>query len=496
MAVLVDPALRQDFEIINSHFGMDCSDVGDLDEVARLIAFKARPDPGYIEDGLPPWVDIYHNYLVALQANGGDHDSAWLDTVANYPPAVRMAIRNICQTLINQHTTQHLKARTKRKVKTKEYLAQFKKLGYEFSLNLIDDSIYVSYNSHQSILSDIEFSVVYRALVDAGMNVRENDLRHCINVAARQNAFHPIRDYLDSLSWDGQPHIAKLAEHFQDAYGIFPLYLRKWLIGAVARVYLRGVQNPMLVLDGAQGIGKSYFVRWLAPTLDVFNEGPIQPDNKDDQLRLMSVWIWEVKELGATFRKSDLEALKSFLTLESVRIRRPYGHYDIYKPAITNFVGTINNVEGFLADPTGSRRFNITKILSIDWSYKDNVDRDQVWAEAKAAFLDRESWMLSSEEQKIRNEINEDYSVEDPVENVLPLYFDIDPSRTDWRMDTAEIIRILEDPVYGAGLKLGGSRAASMMLARVMMKFGCEKQYRYQGDSKIRGYTGIRKKVP
>ena len=494
MSVLVDPSLKKDFEILNQYFGTDCSEIGDLDEVARLLALKAKPDDSYIKDCLPPWEKVYDDYLIALEVYQ-DHDSAWLETIKIYPIDVQMAMRNVIQVLINQHTTQNLK-KQKRKVKTKEYLAQFKKLGYEFALNLIDDTVYVRCNGQQEILSDIEFSAIYRAVVDTGMPTRENDVRHSIHIAAKNNAFHPVRDYLDSLSWDGQPHIAKLADHFTDKYNIFPLYLRKWLIGAVARVYTRGAQNPMLVMDGKQGLGKSYFVRWLTPTLEVFNEGPIQPDNKDDQLRLMSVWIWEVKELGATFRKSDLEALKSFLTLESVRVRRPYGHYDIYKPAITSFIGTINNVEGFLSDPSGSRRFNITRILSIDWDYRNTVNRDLVWAEARAAFLDREDWMLSSEEQKIRDEINDDYAVEDPVENALPLYFDIDPGRQDWWMDTSEIVKILEDPYSGAGLRLGGSRAASMMLARIMMKLGCEKKQRVAGSTRIRGYVGIRRKIP
>lgn len=494
MTVLTDPSLKRDFEILYQYFNIDCSEIGDLDEIARLIALKAKPDPEYIKDCLPPWEKIYDDYLIALEVYQ-DHDTAWLETIKNYPIEVQMAMRNVIQVLINQHVSQNIKPK-KRKVKTKEYLAQFKKLGYEFALNQIDDTIYVRQNNRQEVLGDIEFSVIYRAIVDTGLNVKENDVRHSIHVAAKNNAFHPVRDYLDSLAWDGQPHIAKLAEHFTDKYNIFPLYLRKWLIGAVARVYLRGAQNPMLVLDGKQGLGKSYFVRWLTPTLEHFNEGPIDPNNKDDQLRLMSVWIWEVKELGATFRKSDLEALKSFLTLESVRIRRPYGRYDIYKPAITSFIGTINNVEGFLSDPTGSRRFNVTRILSIDWGYKNTINRDQVWAEAKAAFLDREDWMLSSEEQKIRDEINDDYSVEDPVENALPLYFDIDPSHQDWWMDTAEIIQILEDQYHGAALKLGGTRTASMMLARVMTKIGCEKKQRVSGTSRIRGYVGIRRKIP
>ena len=492
MTVLIDPSLRQDFEAVNSFFGYDCSNIGDLDEVARLIAYKAKPDPNYIKDNIPPWVDIYDTYLIALEIEG-DHDMAWLETVKAYPDAIRMAIRNICQFLINQHTNQNLQNRKKRKTKTKELSAWFKRFGFRFALNTADDTIYVTEgNNPPEIMGDIMFSFVYRALIDAGVDTSENNVLHAINIEAKRNKFHPVRDYLDSLAWDGQPHIARLAEHFVDKHGMFSIYLRRWLIGAVARVYIK-TQNPMLVLDGDQGIGKSYFARWLVNDLNNFNEGMIQPENKDDQVRLLTTWIWEVKELGATLRKSDTEALKSFLTLESVRVRKPYGHYDIVKPAITSFIGTINNLAGFLVDPTGSRRFNIANILSIDWSYSQTIDRDQVWAEARAAFLDREPWMLTSEEQKQRDEINQEYEIPDPVENALPLYFDINPNETNWFTPTSEIVRILEDQHTGAALHMGSSRMTTMAVAAALLKMGCKSTVKRDKSGKpSRGYLGIK----
>lgn len=76
-------------------------------------------------------------------------------------------------------------------------------------------------------------------------------------------------DYLKSLTWDQQPHISRLAAHFSDTNGVIGLYLRKWAIGAVARAYT-GAQNAGLVLDGAQGLGKSRFVRWLCPLPKLF----------------------------------------------------------------------------------------------------------------------------------------------------------------------------------------------------------------------------------
>ena len=121
-------------------------------------------------------------------------------------------------------------------------------------------------------------------------------------------------------------------------------------MGAVARAYQK-TQSRLLILDGEQGIGKSHFVRWLAAPVkrdDLYIEGPINPDDKDSLVRLMTVWLWEVAELGGTTRKSDREALKHFLSQEQVTVRRPYGRYDLVKPALSAFIGTVNNEAGIL----------------------------------------------------------------------------------------------------------------------------------------------------
>lgn len=493
MTVLADPSLKQDFDILEQHFGYDCSNLGDLDEVARLIATKSKPDTEYILDGVQPWAKIYDDFLVALEILS-DHDSAFLETVSSYPDDVRSAIRNTCQFLINQHTTQAQKVRTKRRLKTKEYIQQFKKNGWTFKLNECDESIYIL-NSTGSLerMSDAKFSVVYRTLADTGLPFRQEDTLHCIHVDALQNRFHPIMDYLNSLSWDGQSYIQQLAEFFTDEHGIFPLYLRRWMIGAVARVYHNGAQNPMLVMDGAQGIGKSFFVRWLAPEATVYYEGSIQPDSKDHEIRLMTTWIWEVKEINATFKKADIEALKSFLSIETVRVRLPYGHYDIVKPAIASFIGTVNDAEGFLNDPTGFRRFNICHIIQINWDYITKIDRSQVWAEAKAAYLAGEPWALTGDEVVIQSEINSHYYVVDPVEDALLEWFDIDPAQTQWWTTSYEIVKTLEDNYQGA-LKLGNSRAMAMAVARVMTKLKCKRDQRLINNKRERGYWGVCKK--
>jgi predicted P-loop ATPase len=117
---------------------------------------------------------------------------------------------------------------------------------------------------------------------------------------------------LTSPAWDGNPHIEDLASDFTDAHApttdphgnscsVFALWLRRWLIGAVAKV-LGHKQNVLLTLDGEQGIGKSEFVRWLCSGIGAqyFIEHSINPADKDAFVNLLNYFVWEVGELGAT----------------------------------------------------------------------------------------------------------------------------------------------------------------------------------------------------
>jgi predicted P-loop ATPase len=248
----------------------------------------------------------------------------------------------------------------------------------------------------------------------------------------------------------------------------------------------------MLVLDGPQGIGKSEFARWLAsPMPDYFLEAPINTDDKDSEIRLMSYWIWEVSELGATTRKADYEALKAFLTTRKVTVRKPYGRHDIIKPALASFVGTINNSSGIFSDPTGSRRFILSKIEDISWDYSSELDPADVWAEAMAAYLAGETWKLTRDEFLKSQQINEEYDVADPIEDLVKKFFDLDVARDDWWIPTSDILAVLQDPTRG-GLK-GSTRGNAMGLAAVMTKLGHEKKRRNNNiGQQVWGYTGIR----
>mgnify|MGYP003378100270 CR=1 FL=1 len=318
---------------------------------------------------------------------------------------------------------------------------------------------------------------------------------------ALDNSFHPVKEYLGGLDWDGEDHIARLAGYFKDAHApieykdgtrraVFHAWLLRWLIGAVGKA-LNAAPNMMLVLDGPQGIGKSYFARWLAePLAEYFVEAPINPDDKDTSLRLISAWLWEVAELGATTRRADVEALKSFITLRDVTVRKPYGHHDVHGPAVCSLIGTLNDSGGFLNDTTGSRRFLTLALTDLNWGYRTDVNIAQVWAQAVHLYRAGESPYLTTDERDKQNEINSEFTAVDPVEDVIASRFVIDPTRQDWRTPSADGLRAVDDTLHGTST--GHARA----IAAYLKSRGIVASRPYIGGSQVRGYRGVRPMTP
>ena len=338
-------------------------------------------------------------------------------------------------------------------MKTADYYAAFAKLGYDFRLNDMSDHVEVNGQP----ITDTMAAKIRCDLRDLGIStVRVAE--DAWTAKALEQRYHPIEDYLMGLTWDGRNHIERLCNWFTDAHPdpewpddpcpVFRVYLRRWLIGAVGKV-LDHSQNAMLVLDGPQNIGKSYFVRWLCSGLPgYFVESAIHPDDKDHKLMLASKFIWECQELASTTRRQDVDSLKSFLTMVEVTERAPYGHYDQIRPAMASFIGTVNNLGGFLTDRTGSRRFNACTLRKIDWKYSIWVDLDQVWAEAAHACQVGETGDLTEAEAGLRDRLNREYEVDSGVLDWIQRFYTI-------TRDDADFV-----PTYAMAAKLqeGGFR--------------------------------------
>lgn len=228
-----------------------------------------------------------------------------------------------------------------------------------------------------------------------------------ITEVMNQNKFHPVREYLTALNWDGTERVDSLFIDFIGAEDTpyIRAVTRKWLCGAIARVMEPGIKfDTAIVLYGEQGLGKSVILERLGGKW--FNNTLQDIKTKDALEQIQGAWINELAELSPTY-KNDNEIVKAFLSRTTDRFRVPYGRRTEEYPRQCVFAGSTNNLL-FLKDRTGNRRFwpiSGNKRLKVRNSWdllKDEVD--QIWAEAFMLWANGESLVLdeSLEQEAIK----------------------------------------------------------------------------------------------
>ena len=248
-----------------------------------------------------------------------------------------------------------------------------------------------------------------------------NDIEDAVLLISKDNSFHPIRDYLESLVWDGKPRLntwlkdgfdSKADEKYLAAVG------KKFMIGAVARV----MDNPtkmdnVLILEGKQGKGKSTLVRELFGN-NWYSESSFDIGSKDAFMHIQGVWGVELPELDS-FNKAESTSAKSFFTTLKDRFRPPYGRNIEEFPRQCVFIGTTNQDE-YLKDYSGNRRYWPVHCEKID-SESIKRDRDQLWAEAYSLYKDKEPWWVvaDSDEAELFKAEQDSRMLDDPWESLI-----------------------------------------------------------------------------
>ncbi len=222
-------------------------------------------------------------------------------------------------------------------------------------------------------------------------------VHEAIRLVAFDNRFHPVRNFLEKLEWDGKPRIDHWLQKYLNADGpekYVSAIGAKTLVAMIKRIYEPGCKfDQVLILEGLQGCGKSTAVRTLSEPW--FSDGFINIGDKDGVLAMRSVWVVELGELSG-MRKADVDQLKEFISRQSDRIRTPYGRLVENFPRQCIFIGTTNS-DSYLKDPTGNRRFWPVKVGATDFRALEK-DRNQLIAEAKVAYELGEKIYLDDDE--------------------------------------------------------------------------------------------------
>lgn len=291
---------------------------------------------------------------------------------------------------------------------------------------------------NETYAEDIELNAKIASLtsLSLGQELSVAHIQDYIWLIASQNAYHPVRDWMNTLQWDGVDRLPTFYSMIteDDNTLLKEVYMRKWALSAVAALYHTNFScEGALTLYGDQSKGKTTFIERLIPRENhyVWNkDGAIlNMNDKDSVLRAISYWITELGEIDATFKKSDIEALKAFLTSKYDEIRRPYGKATDRYARKTVFYATVNDEE-FLRDDQ-NRRFWVIAVKEFN-----NVELDvaQFWAQMKHQYIqvkdkigsmtDRVAnnewgWFLSPDELKMTLEYQERHKVADPIVQTL-----------------------------------------------------------------------------
>lgn len=214
-----------------------------------------------------------------------------------------------------------------------------------------------------------------------------------VETVARDQMFHPVREYLEALRWDETPRLDNWLVSYLGANEspYVSAISSRWLISAVARVFRPGCQaDSALILEGPQGIRKSSALATLAGSW--FTDGLSELGSKDSAMETSGVWIIELAELDSLSR-AEVSTVKAFISRRHDRFRPPYGKRLVDLPRQCVFAGSVNPEGGYLKDATGGRRFWPVVCGEIDVEALKQ-DRDQLWAEACVRFKRGDPWWL------------------------------------------------------------------------------------------------------
>jgi predicted P-loop ATPase len=305
-------------------------------------------------------------------------------------------------------------------------------------------------------------------------NLGADTVHAAVEVRGRECRFHPVRDYLEILKWDGTPRVENWLVRYLGApeSPYIQAIGRMFLISMVARIFEPGCKaDYMLVLEGPQATLKSTACRILGG-VHFSDNLPDVTIGKDVSQHLRGKWLIEVSEMHAMGR-AEAALLKAFITRQVEQYRPPYCRREVVEPRQCVFIGTTNK-QIYLRDETGGRRFWPVRTGRIDVTALKH-DRDQLFAEAVAMYRKRIPWWpdRAFEQQHIQTEQEARFE-QDAWEETIEQFLASGPSKVTvsqlardvLHIETARLGRADQNRIMAILERLGWRRGKREMKAR------------------------------
>jgi len=354
-----------------------------------------------------------------------------------------------------------------------------------FLFNELDLRAYVETSSGWQRITDADLDSAYVLLTGKGWRIGSDPVVKAVLHVARQNAIHPVRDYLQRVKADPSIQPFDLDEVapqlFRAPDRLHVAMVRKWLIGAVARALNPGCQmDYCLVLKGGQGLLKSTSLKALAGA-DWFTSSHADQE-KDFLLNVHSCWIYELAELETITGRKQSGALKNLITTATDSFRPPYGRTNERHDRQSVFCATVNK-DQFLRDDTGNRRFWVVPINGTEQLNRDAITtaRDSIWKAAVLAHEAGELPMLPAHLEALSAAQNDEFNEQDAWVGMVQAWMDGDPLHR-WDPDRDPSTTAYQEGaaftsaeiLYSAGLKRPDTitRADEMRLGEALKVLG------------------------
>ena len=369
------------------------------------LANSEHIDPERVKGNI--YWDCFHGFRSALDPQDSDN------LAATFSEIEQQFYENRYSEFIEKQNERNAKIRHVKEMLTKHSNGEIQRtiqncitilqndhvLADAIRLNLLSERIDivkpVGWPRSGKTLSDTDMKYILRRMEKYGIS-SEKKIESAIRIVANENRYHPIRDYLNSLKWDGTERIAHVLHHFlgaaEDEYTCEAM--RIFLLGAIKRVFQPGCKfETMLCLVGGQGAGKSTFFRLLAVKDEWFSDDLRRLDDDNVYRKLQGHWIIEMSEMIATANAKSIEEIKSFLSKQKETYKIPYETHPADRLRQCVFAGTTNRQDFLPRDRTGNRRFipvpvdaELAEVHILDNEEESRAYIDQLWAEAMTIY--------------------------------------------------------------------------------------------------------------